>query len=406
MQALIKKIPQHPPRWYTGLELKDVSVPVVSEMRPVKVSVVSAGICGTDVGIYLGKESLANEMSRNSTKEIIIGHEFCGIIEDILPSARKHIAALLYRRKNFSQEVVRFLQGRSIQELSDDVNLLNFLKENFYVTAEMHIGCGQCLQCRIGCQHVCKNIIGKGLHEDGAFSQYMVLPANRIILFEKSEIPKEIISFMDALGNAVHVAQAIDLVGKSVLITGAGVQGLLSCAVARMLGANIIFITDVSINHENKNRIDKLHFAAKLGADYVFDVSEGKGKEALFQTIQKVTDKTGVDIVFEMSGSYQAYSYAFQNIRMGGSLVLLGLPAGRFEVDFSKDIIFKGLKVFGIYGRRIFDTWDMMRFLLNKRLTKIIMESGIITHQLPMTEFEEGFKALISGEAIKVLLRP
>jgi threonine 3-dehydrogenase len=118
------------------------------------------------------------------------------------------------------------------------------------------------------------------------------------------------------------------------------------------------------------------------------------------------TDNTGVDVVFEMSGQYGAYKDAFKNIRMGGTLLLLGLPAGKLEVDFSTDIIFKGLTIKGIYGRRVFDTWSLMRYLLSKGLDKKILDSGIITHQLLLEEYELGFQALIKGEAIKVLLKP
>ena len=152
--------------------------------------------------------------------------------------------------------------------------------------------------------------------------------------------------------------------------------------------------------------IDKLAIATKLGADAVFNVATEAGREELRDTIAQDTDNTGVDVVFEMSGNYRAYEQMFENVRMGGTILLLGLPAGALTVDFSKNIIFKGLTIRGIYGRRVFDTWDLMRYLLGNGLEDIILKSGIITHRLPIADFETGFQALISGEAVKVLLKP
>jgi len=405
MKALIKKRPINPPAWYRGLDLVDKPEPQVSIDRPVKIKIVATGICGTDVGIYQGKDSLANMMAKLKTEDVILGHEFCGRIYELHDSAKPELAKLLQRRKNITKPVQRYLADKTAEELVGDVNLTEFLNKNFYVTAEMHFTCGQCLQCRIGQEHVCKNTIGKGILEDGAYTDYMVVPVNRLVLFEVGEVAPEIIAFMDALGNSVHMAQSVDLVGRTVLITGAGVQGLMSCAVARLLGANKIFVTDV-VPPANMNNIDKLSIAKKLGADGVFDVATADGKQALKETIASQTDNTGVDVVFEMSGHYGAYTQAFENIRMGGTMLLLGLPAGKLETDFSKEIVFKGLTIKGIYGRRVFDTWDMMRFLLAKGLEKTILESGIISHQLPLEKFKDGFEALCQGQAIKVILKP
>jgi threonine 3-dehydrogenase len=211
---------------------------------------------------------------------------------------------------------------------------------------------------------------------------------------------------MDALGNSVHMAQSVDLVGKNVLVTGAGVQGLMSTAVIRQMGASKIFVTDVSPKNKTNKTIDKLEIAKKMGADFSFDVGTEEGRKSLKETITNETDNTGVDVVFEMAGVYPAYQTAFDSVRMGGTIVLLGLPAGKMEVDFSKEIVFKGLTIKGIYGRRIFDTWDLMRFLLAKGLSKKIMDGGLITHQLPLEKYDEGFQALLNGEAIKVILKP
>ena len=220
MRALVKKKPTNPPQWYEGLELKDKPEPQVSAERPVKLNIISAGICGTDVGIYQGKDALANAMAKLSTDEVITGHEFCGRVAELHPSARIFIAQLLLRRRNTTPDVMAYCQGKTVDELARDENFEAFLNKHFYASAEMHFTCGRCLQCRTGHEHVCKKTIGKGMHEDGAFTEYMVIPANRLVLFEDGEISPDIISFMDALGNAVHTAQSADLVGKNILITG------------------------------------------------------------------------------------------------------------------------------------------------------------------------------------------
>ena len=403
MKALVKKRPTNPPAWYVGLDYIDKPEPEVTAERSVKLQIVSTGICGTDVGIYQGKDSLANAMSHNQDAETILGHEFCGRIVDIHASAKADVANLLLRKKLLNPELAQYVSGATAQTLAERKDFIEFLNQHFYVSAEMHFTCLECLQCRTGHQHVCKNTIGKGIHEDGAYTDFMVVPANRLVLFEIGEVPPEIISFMDAIGNGVHTCQSVDLVGRTILITGAGLQGLMSCAIAKQLGAGKIFVTDVVAKNSG---LDKLGIAKKLGADFTFDVSTSDGLNQLRQTIARETDNTGVDIVFEMAGHYSAYQAIFPNIRMGGTILLLGLPAGKLEVDFSKDIIFKGLTVKGIYGRRVFDTWDLLRYLLANGLTQTILDSGVITHQLVLKDFDQGFQALVKGQAIKVLLKP
>lgn len=403
MKALIKKRPTNLPAWYVGLDYIDKPEPEVTAKRPVKLQIVSAGICGTDVGIYQGKDSLANAMASNNDAETILGHEFCGKIVAVHDSAKVEVANLLLRKKLTNQKLIDYVSGKSAEVLAGDKNFVEFLNQHFYVSAEMHFTCLECLQCRTGYQHVCKKTIGKGIHEDGAYTDFMIIPANRLVLFETGEVPSEIISFMDAIGNGVHTCQSTDVVGKTILITGAGLQGLMSCAIARQLGANKIFVTDVVAKNSS---IDKLVIAKKLGADFTFDVGNEQGLADLKQAVDRETDHTGVDIVFEMAGHYGAYQTAFANIRMGGTMLLLGLPAGKLEVDFSKDIVFKGITIKGIYGRRVFDTWDLLRYLLANGLTKTILDSGVITHQLPLKDFDQGFQALINSQAIKVLLKP
>ena len=183
----------------------------------------------------------------------------------------------------------------------------------------MDFGGGRCYQGLIGEGHACRNTYIKGLHKDGIFAEYVVVPVKNWLLFAKGEIPPEIIAFMDAIGNAMHTVQSADVIGKSVLVLGAGIQGLMSVAIAKKLGASKIFVTDAArpdtgLNH-NKLEEKKFSWAKSLGADFCFDVATKEGQQALREAVQKETASTGVDAVFEMSGSYKAYGDAFKNIR-------------------------------------------------------------------------------------------
>ncbi|HLD27706.1 MAG TPA: zinc-binding dehydrogenase [Patescibacteria group bacterium] len=410
MKALVKKRPSQEEPWHQGLFYKDKPEPAIAKPDEVKLKVLAAAICGTDVSIYNATAALKNSMSSLAAPEVITGHEFCGEFSELGVEAKKIVAGKLYSRDFNSETISAFLKATTPAELAQSDRLLPFLKDNFYVTAEMHIVCGRCYQCTIGEGHVCRNTYIKGLHQDGAFAEWLVVPAGNLVLIAKTEIPLEIIAFMDAIGNAVHTVQAADVIGRNVLVLGAGIQGLMAVAAARIMGAAGIFITDATDVKRglSREKLEKNKFAVakKLGADYCFDVSDPSGRQALRETISRQTKATGVDVVLEMSGHYLAYQDAFDNIRTGGTLALLGLPSGTLAVDFSKEIIFRGLTVKGVIGRRIFDTWELMRNLLTNGLVEAIVKNKIVTHDLPLEKYQEGFKALQSGEALKVILRP
>ncbi|MFI5206352.1 MAG: zinc-binding dehydrogenase, partial [Candidatus Paceibacterales bacterium] len=245
----------------------------------------------------------------------------------------------------------------------------------------------------------------------GAFAEYVVVPVSNLLLFAKDEIPFQIIAFMDAIGNATHAVQAAEIKkGDFVLVLGAGIQGLMSAAIAKQMGAAKIFLTDVSmpargLTHEKLLRT-KFTLAKSLGADYCFDMADAKEKELLYQQIKKETDATGVDAALEMSGSYLALEDALKNIRMGGTIALLGLPSGTKEINFSRDVIFRGITIKGVIGRRMFSTWDLMRSLLAGGLAQKILDNHIISHDLPLKDFQKGFDAIKAGDAYKIILRP
>ncbi|MEK6570767.1 MAG: zinc-binding dehydrogenase, partial [Bacteroidota bacterium] len=262
--------------------------------------------------------------------------------------------------------------------------------------------------CSHGEKHVCRNTIIKGIQEDGGFADYVIVPAENVVLFEEDEIPVEVIAFMDAIGNATHTVQSVPIKGKTVAVLGCGVQGLMAIAVAKYCGASKIFATDAShgeFTHE-KLVAKRFRLAKLYGAHHCFDVNIDREKERFHKTILEETENTGVDVVFEMSGNYRAYEDAFRIVRMGGTVSLLGLPGGQMVVDFSKDIIFRGITIHGIIGRRVFETWDLMTEILKKGLANKFIDSGFISHDLPLEEYEKGFSAIMNGDALKVLLRP
>ncbi|MEK7061780.1 MAG: zinc-binding dehydrogenase [Patescibacteria group bacterium] len=411
MKAIIKKRPVPGQKWYEGLEIKEKPEPQITKDDEVKIKVLAASICGTDVSIYKGTLALQDSMANNILDEVIIGHEFCGQIEEAGISACKEIVNKLYSQSFNDPKITDFLLNNKKDELVNNPELLNFLKDNFYVTAEMHIVCWQCHQCLLGEGHVCQNTKIKGLHQDGAFTKYVVVPVSNLLLFAKGEIPLEIIAFMDAIGNATHTIQSAEIKkGSSVLVLGAGIQGLMSIAIAKQLGASVIFLTDASNPNNNlsseKLLNTKFALAKKLGADYCFDVTDESNRKILYEQIKKETNNTGVDAVLEMSGSYVALEDALKNIRMGGIVALLGLPSGAKEIDFSKDIIFRGITIKGVIGRRMFSTWELMRSLLTNGLSQIILDNKIISHDLPLEDFQKGFDAIRSGDAYKIILRP
>lgn len=409
MKAIFKhKPPPDGQAWKTGLRFGETAVPEIEESNQVKIRVVAGAVCGTDSGIYESKDSLRREMTKLTKPEVIIGHEFCGKIVDAGTKAREVLAGIMIGKSGPDTVVKKYVGRKNAKQVARDKSFLEVLNDRFYSSAEMHITDGTCYQCRLGEKHVCQHTVIKGIHDDGAFAEYVVVPVENIVLFNDGEIAPEVIAFMDAIGNATHTVQSIPVHRETVAILGCGVQGLMATAVVKAAGAKTIIVTDAShgdFSHE-KLEAKRFRLARQFGAKHCFDVSIPEEKRAFYATVMKETDNTGVDAVFEMSGNYRAYEDAFRVVRMGGAVSLLGLPSGLMQVDFAKDVIFRGVTIHGIIGRRVFETWDLMRELLTKGLAKKFVSSGFITHDLPIEKFEEGFSALRSGDGLKVLLRP
>jgi threonine 3-dehydrogenase len=408
MKAIVKERPVEGREWKRGLSLVERPEPGVESTTDVKIRVAAGAICGTDGGIYDSKDSLRREMLKAERSPVIIGHEFCGKISDAGTKAKEIIAQSVIRYGRGLKPVAKFIGRRNAKQLSKDKNLIDILGEHFYASAEMHVTDGTCYQCRLGERHVCQNTVIKGVHDDGAFASHVVVPAGNIVLFAEGEVPPDIIAFMDALGNATHTVQSVPTKGDTIAILGCGVQGLMAAAVAKYAGAKKILVTDASHGRMSHEKLTGTRFrlARLYGADACFDVSVPEEHEAFIQRVKKETNGTGVDAVYEMSGSYRAYEDAFRVVRMGGAISLLGLPSGVMQMDFAKDVIFRGVTIHGIIGRRVFETWDLMREILKKGLAEKFLSSGFITHDLPLEKFEEGFAALRDGDGLKILLRP
>ena len=314
----------------------------------VMVAVTHAGICGTDRHIYEWDRWSSSRVNLGTT----IGHELCGEIVALGPNIQ---------RAQIGQRV----------------------------SAEGHIGCGTCSNCRTGEAHICQSVDILGIDRDGCFAQFVALPEENLWPVHP-DIPDHVAAVFDPLGNAVHTVMAAGVSSRSVLITGVGIIGLMAVSVARAAGATQIVVTDTNPQ--------RLELAKKLGADMAFLADDPEWSSQAAQ----LSHGQGPDVLLEMSGHPKAIRDGFQSLANGGTAALLGLPKDPITFDLPNDIIFKGAKVLGINGRRMFETWyQMERFLLAGRLDL----EPIITHQLDLADFDQGFKLMQSGEAIKVVLK-
>lgn len=315
------------------------------------IRVKATSLCGTDAHIY-NWDPWAHSRIHPPR---IIGHEMCG-------------------------EVV---------EVGADVT---FVAIGDYVAAESHITCGQCFQCRTGQAHVCRNYRILGVDRDGSFAEYVVLPES--VLWKTSPaIPPELASVQEPLGNAIDAALAEDLTGHTVLITGCGPTGLFAAAVARTAGAATIIASDVSEY--------RLGLAKQIGVDYVLN-AKAETPEKLAAAIREITAGEGVDASLEMSGNSSALHQAFGAVKNGGRVTLFGIPTGPVTCDLANEVIFKGIRVHGITGRRLFSTWYRLAGLFKAGLNI----KPVITHTFPMHDFVRGFELINSGQCGKVVLFP
>jgi len=254
------------------------------------------------------------------------------------------------------------------------------------VSGEGHITCGHCRNCRAGKRHLCRNTVGLGVNRPGCFAEYVALPAFNVFRVPK-EIPDEIASFFDPLGNAVHTALSFDLVGEDVLITGAGPIGVMAAAISKHVGARHVVVTDLNPY--------RLELARKLGATRAVDVRT----ENLQETMRILGMTEGFDVGMEMSGNGQAFRDMLAAMNHGGRVAILGIPPSEVSIDWNH-VIFKGLILKGVYGREMFETWYKMVAMLQSGLDV----APVVTHRFKAEQYAQGFEAMRSGQSGKVVL--
>jgi threonine 3-dehydrogenase len=328
-----------------GLWLEDVPEPPM-EINDVLIRVQLTGICGTDLHIY-DWDSWARQTIH---VPLVIGHEFVGEIVDV------------------GSNVSDFRPGE-------------------IVGGEGHVVCGRCRNCLAGRRHLCAHMQGVGVNRPGAFAEYIVLPMSNIWR-HSSRVSREVAAIFDPFGNAVHTALSFPVLGEDVLITGAGPIGMMAAAVVRHSGARYIVITDV-----NEYRLD---MARKMGVTRALNSRE----TSIAEVQNELGMQEGFDVGLEMSGNAAALSEMLANMSHGAKIAVLGIPAGETAIDWNK-VIFNMLTIKGIYGREMYETWYKMTVMLESGLDI----TPVITHRLRYTEFEQGFAAMRSGRAGKVLLK-
>jgi threonine 3-dehydrogenase len=342
MKALRKMQPAR------GLSYEAAPVPSIGP-TDVLVRVKAASICGTDMHIYGW-----DRWSQGRVKPpVTLGHEFCGAVERV------------------GEEV-------------------SAVKPGDFVSAEMHVNCGHCHQCRVGQAHICQNLRIIGIDQDGAFAEFVKIPASNIWKLDPA-IPEHYGAILDPLGNAVHTVLAGPIAGQTVLVTGCGPIGLMAIAVAKACGSSAVYATETN---EHRRALAK-----KMGADVVLNPA---AEDAVARILSE-TGGTGVDALLEMSGNPTAIQQGFRALRAGGRASLLGIPTENVPLDLVKDVIFKGATVQGIYGRRMYETWVQMTALL--KAGRLNLEP-LFGERAPLDRFEQAFSLLQGGLAGKILLYP
>ena len=331
-----------------GLAMETVPLPVIAPAE-VLVRVKAASICGTDLHIYGW-----DRWSQGRIKPpVTLGHEFCGLVE----RAGEEVTAV---------------------------------KPGDFVSAEMHVNCGHCHQCRLGEAHICQNLKIIGIDQDGAFAEFVKIPASNIWKLDAT-IPEHYAAILDPLGNAVHTVLAGEIAGQTVLVTGCGPIGLMSVAVAKACGSSTVFATETNQHRRS--------MAKQMGADMVLNPAA----EDAVASILRETNGTGVDVLLEMSGNPTAIQQGFKALRAGGRASLLGIPTENVPLDLVQDVIFKGATVQGIYGRRMYATWVQMTALL--KAGRLNLEP-LFGERMPLDNFESAFAHLQTGLAGKILMYP
>jgi threonine 3-dehydrogenase len=338
MKALVKAKRER------GIWMQDIQMPDVGH-NDVLIRVNRSAICGTDIHIYQWDDWAQHTIP----VPLAVGHEFSGTIVEC------------------GIEVKGFEPGDR-------------------VSAEGHITCGVCRNCRAGRRHLCMNTKGVGVNRPGAFAEYIAVPAFNVFKLPDA-VTDDMAAILDPLGNATHTALSFDLVGEDVLITGAGPIGIMAVAIARYAGARHIVITDVNDY--------RLELARNMGASVALNVT----RDSIDDTMRALGMEEGFDVGMEMSGNPTAFRDLLRTMHHGGKVALLGIPPDDTAIDWNQ-VIFKGLILKGIYGREMFETWYKMSSMLQSGLNI----EPVITHHFGIDEFEPAFQLMESGQSGKVIL--
>lgn len=335
MKALVKKDPSPGAAYESARDLE----PKPDELL---IKVHRASICGSDLPIYNWNSWAPERFKTPST----FGHEFCGTVEKIGEDARD-------------------------------------FKKGDFVSVESHIFCGLCSNCRNGQRHVCRSMKIIGVDGPGGFADYAVVPA-RCAWKHVDDSLKDLGSLMEPFGNAVYSVLVEDVTCKSVLVTGCGPQGLFAIGVAKASGANPIVAVEGSAF--------RAELARKMGATAVVDPSR---HDPLAEVLKAGKVPDGFDVVVEMSGAPQAISLGLKAVRMGGRLTAFGLPSKTVELDWANDVIFKGVRIHGIVGRQVFETWYKTDHLLRSGAVDV---RPVVTHTFPLKDYQAGFAAMTAPD--------
>jgi threonine 3-dehydrogenase len=342
MRALVKETAG------PGIVLREVPVPTCGPNQAL-IRVHYAGVCGTDLHIWEWDSWASNRLK----PPVVVGHEFAG----------------------------------EITQLGVEADKGGLLAVGDRVTAEGHIVCGHCLECRLGDAHLCRRTQIIGVDRDGAFADYIAVPASNVI--KLGSIPTEIGAIMDPMGNAVHTVLEAEVPGSTVLVLGCGPIGCFAIGVARAAGASLVLASDLNPK--------RLELARAMGAHVTLNPKQ----DDVVARVRELTGGDGVDLVCEMSGHPSGHAQALAAARMGGRVNLLGTPNRTTEVDFARDIIFKGLTLYGVTGRKMYQTWhQMLRFLRAGQLDP----RPVITHRFPLEQIAEAIQVIKDGQAGKVIL--
>ena len=342
MRALVKTGPG------PGLEMIDVTEPTPGPQE-VKIRVLRAGLCGTDLHLH-DWDPWAAETVRPPT---VVGHEFSGLVAEV---------------------------GADVTDV--EVGQL--------VSGEGHIVCGRCRNCRAGRRHLCKNTQGIGVNRDGAFADYVVLPASNVWV-QPEDFDPDLAAVFDPLGNATHTTLSFPLAGEDVVVTGAGPIGVMAVAIARHVGARYIAVTDLSP--------ERLELAKAAGADICVNPAEGDLREAM----NDLGMREGFDVGLEMSGAPPAVGAMIDHMNHGGRIAMLGLPKEPYPVNWGK-VITHMITIKGIYGREMYDTWYAMSSMLSTSRALRDAVTSVITHRFPATDWQDAFDTARSGRCGKVVM--